>query len=424
MDPEGAVDLLIRDMVGELAQRIPEASEELRAVILAEIPPLRGDLYIEGMLTASIEENVALILHLMQHRIDLDRVEAPVAAVEWARRLAQRDIPTSVLVRAYRLAHARFLSDCLEELGRRTPDVKVLALAGTVFNQRLFSYVDIVSEQVTAAHERERDRWLRQRAVAQLSMVRALLSGSGTDVDEAEAVLDYPLRRDHLGLVVWDGQPGHTAEAVADPQRVVGELARAVGSTAPLFVPRDEQLAWAWIALPAGRTPPRSGLGEVLGRCQVRVAFGEPAHGVAGFGATHRQAQLAHTAATLGGPQRARATWFAEVGPLALMYSDPDAARDWVHSVLGPLAQEGERFARLRETLHAFLVLRGSFTATGERLMLHKNTVQYRVQKAVECLGRPWEEDTANLELALRACDWFGVRMTVAPSRVGPGTTS
>ncbi|MGC9538868.1 PucR family transcriptional regulator [Streptomyces sp. UG1] len=423
MDTEGDVDLLIRDMVGELAQRIPEISDGLRAQILADIPSLRGDPYIEGMLTASIEENVALMLHLMQHRIDLDRVEAPVAAVEWARRLAQRDIPTSVLVRAYQLAHARFVSDCLDELGRRAADVKVLALAGPVFNQRLFSYVDIVSEQVTAAHERERDRWLRHHAVAQLSTVKALLSGSGIDIDEAEAVLNHPLRRDHLGLVVWGGGPEHTVEA-ADPQRVVGELARAVGSGAPLFVHRDEQLAWAWIALPSGRTPARSSLDEVLGRCRLRVAFGEPAHGVAGFRATHRQAQLAHTAATLGGPEHAQATWFAEVGPLALMWSDPDAARDWVHSVLGPLAQEGERFARLRETLHVFLALRGSFTATGERLMLHKNTVQYRVHKAVECLGRPWEEDTANLELALRACGWFGGRMTAASGRVGPGAAS
>ncbi|MGW0827770.1 PucR family transcriptional regulator [Streptomyces sp. NPDC002845] len=422
MDTEGDVDLLIRNMVGEFAQRIPEISDDLRRGILDRIPSLRGDPDIEGMLSASIEENVSLIVHLMQHRIDVSRVEAPVAAVEYARRLAQRGIPTSALVRAYRLAHARFLPDCWDRLGRQAGDVKVLALAGTVFTRRLFSYVDIVSEQVTAAHERERDLWVRNRAVAQQAAAEALLSGA--DAGEAATALNYPLDRDHLGLIVWSGGGATAGEQAADPQGVVRSLARVAGGDARLVVPLDERLAWARLPLPSGHVLSKSRLAEVLDRWPLRVAFGEPAQGVEGFRAPHRQALLAHTAATLGGPADAPATWFAEVGPLALMCSDLESARDWVRSVLGPLAQDGERFGRLRETLGVFLALHGSYTAAGERLMMHKNSVQYRVQKAVESLGRPWEQNTADLELALRACDWFGARMTRAPGPVGPGAAS
>jgi DNA-binding PucR family transcriptional regulator len=45
------------------------------------------------------------------------------------------------------------------------------------------------------------------------------------------------------------------------------------------------------------------------------------------------------------------------------------------------LAADDEHHARLRETLLAFLQSGGSYKATAERLVLHKNTVQYRIRK-------------------------------------------
>jgi DNA-binding PucR family transcriptional regulator len=40
--------------------------------------------------------------------------------------------------------------------------------------------------------------------------------------------------------------------------------------------------------------------------------------------------------------------------------------------------------------------------------MLHKNTVQYRIRKARESLGRPMGESRYEVELALRASRWLG----------------
>ena len=40
--------------------------------------------------------------------------------------------------------------------------------------------------------------------------------------------------------------------------------------------------------------------------------------------------------------------------------------------------------------------------------MLHKNTVQYRIRKAEESLGRPVGENRHDVELALRASHWLG----------------
>ena len=63
---------------------------------------------------------------------------------------------------------------------------------------------------------------------------------------------------------------------------------------------------------------------------------------------------------------------------------------------------------RLRETARAFLVTGGSHTAAAEMLHLHKNTVQYRVQRVEELLGRPLRESRLEVELALLACHWMG----------------
>jgi DNA-binding PucR family transcriptional regulator len=40
--------------------------------------------------------------------------------------------------------------------------------------------------------------------------------------------------------------------------------------------------------------------------------------------------------------------------------------------------------------------------------MLHKNTVQYRIRKAEESLGRPVGQHQHDVELALRAARWLG----------------
>jgi DNA-binding PucR family transcriptional regulator len=56
----------------------------------------------------------------------------------------------------------------------------------------------------------------------------------------------------------------------------------------------------------------------------------------------------------------------------------------------------------------AFLAERGSYVATAARVHLHKNTVKYRIDKAIEERGRPVDDGRLELELALIACRWLG----------------
>jgi DNA-binding PucR family transcriptional regulator len=101
-------------------------------------------------------------------------------------------------------------------------------------------------------------------------------------------------------------------------------------------------------------------------------------------------------------------TSFRDVAPLALMSNSIELMRAWVIETLGSLAADDDHNARLRATLRVFLQEDGSFKATAERLTLHKNTVQYRVRKAEEGLGRPIDENRLHVELALLASQWLG----------------
>jgi DNA-binding PucR family transcriptional regulator len=113
---------------------------------------------------------------------------------------------------------------------------------------------------------------------------------------------------------------------------------------------------------------------------------------------------------------RPRVTTFSEVAPAALMLGSGELLRGWLQATLADLATDDEQHARLRDTLRAFLASGGSYKTAAEQLMLHKNTVQYRIRKAEESLGRPLDGNRLNVELALLASHWLGPAVLRPPA--------
>jgi hypothetical protein len=68
-----------------------------------EIPELGWDRRAMELLGPSVEGNIDTLLHALRYAIPVELVAVPVAAMEYARRLAQYGIPLNALVRAYRL---------------------------------------------------------------------------------------------------------------------------------------------------------------------------------------------------------------------------------------------------------------------------------------------------------------------------------
>ena len=410
------------DVSGALGPRTAEVSADIYDLIVREIPQLRTDSQVLTLLEASVTENVATVLHILQHGIDLDRARAPTAAQEYARRLAQRGIPVAALLRAYRIGSARFQDWCLEELGRRTDSAAIVSATGLRIAEITATYIDRVSEEVLAAYEVEKENWLRNLSAARAARIRALLRGERVDVDASEVVLGYRLRQHHVGVVCWLPEAEAGGSSLARLEDATSEVAPpagggggagcqapAAGEARPNFLPQDESSSWAWLplgardtfAVPALRGGARPGPG-------IRFAVGAVGAGVAGFRRTHRQALGAHAVALAAGRSGPRMTSFGDVAPLALMSGSIELLRAWVLETLGPLADDDDHNARLRDTLRVFLQEKGSYKATAERLILHKNSVQYRVRKAAEALGHPIDEHRLQVELALLASQWLG----------------
>jgi hypothetical protein len=414
-----AVAELMADVSAALTRRLSALCEDVYEVILREIPQLNGDKPVLTLLASSVHGNVDTCLQVMQYRIDLSNVHAPPAAVEYTRRLAQRGIPLAALLRAYRVGHARFFDWLLNELAQQTSDAEMVSTTALSMSRIVAEYIDQTSEGLVSAYEREKEDWLRKRSTARAVRVRDLLSGKRIDVSAAEATLGYRLRQYHVGLVCWVGDAVSAADEITRLERATGHAAgQAACHGDPLFLPCDESSAWAWLPLGSRDTFGSAAATACTADADIDIhfAFGDPAKGTAGFLSSHQQAiaaQAVALAAASGGP---RVTTFSEVAPVALMLGSGELLRGWLQATLADLATDDEHHARLRDTLRAFLASGGSYKATAEQLMLHKNTIQYRIRKAEESLGRPLDENRLSVELALLASHWLGPAVLRRPA--------
>ena len=408
----------VAEVAGRLHDRLADASSEVRRSLEDQIPELRGDAALVELLGTSVEGNVDTILYSLRYDIAVERVEAPTAALEYARRLAQRGVPVNALVRAYRLGQRRVNELIFAEL--RAIDIPesmrvavIEAITGT-----MFEYIDWMSQQVVAVYEDERERWLENQNSLRALRVREILAANkAIDVDGVTTAIRYPLRWHHLGLVTWYADPGTEGDELARLQRFVRDLGEAAGAAAaPLFVAADQSCGWGWLPY---RTAGPDAVADVVSKVRrfalsrpdpPSVAIGTMAGGVEGFRRSHREAEEVRGVAIVS--DRRGQTVIAATDPglsvVARLGGDVVATRDWVATVLGDLASDDENDARLRETLRVFLACGSSYKMAAEDLNLHFNSVKYRVARAVARRGREIGSDRLDVELALLACHWYG----------------
>ncbi len=414
-----AVGELVASVATVVAGQAGAVSEDVYKVILREIPQLDDDKPLLALLASSVDSNVNTCLQIMQHQIDLTAVQAPAVAVEYARRLAQRGTPLTALLRAYRLGHACFSGWLLTELGQQAVDAEMITASTLCMSKVVAAYIDQTSEEMVAAYTQERENWLRKRNAARAARVRDLLSGERIDVSAAEVTLGYRLRQYHVGLVCWTVDAMGAADQITRLERAIGQVAmHAACGGDPVFLPRDESSAWAWLPLGIRDTFDAAPAAADAG-AGIHFAFGDAARGSAGFCLTHRQAVATQAVALAAGSALPRVVTFGEVAPVAMMLGSMDLLRAWVLATLGGLATDDEHQARLRETLLVFLQSGGSYKSTAEHLVLHKNTVQYRIRKAEESLGRTAAEHRDDLELALQASHWLGSSVLQSSAAAG-----
>ncbi len=398
-----------------------ELTGSIQEIVVTEIAELRDDAQLVQLLRDSIEGNVATVFSAIRHAIPIEKVELPTAAVEHARRLAQRGVTVNALVRSYRLGHKAVLDAVLDEIAASDLEPPLSLAVFSQISEVTFGYVDWITQQVVITYQSEHDRWMESQSGLRALRVRELLDGADLDIDAVTTAIRYPLRRTHLAVVAWrDKDDG--GDDLASMERFVDQLAESAGAReSSLFISVDRLTGWAWIPVRAEAAPNAVARMRAFAESRIDapwIAAGNPLPGVEGFRRSHQQAQEAHAVAIASGSNAHRVTVASDPGlsTAALVGNNLAAARVWVAEVLGPLASCTDNDERLRETLGVFLRAGGSFKAAAEELHLHSNSVKYRVQRAIDRRGRPISDGRLDVEVALLLCHWYGNAVLTVPA--------
>jgi hypothetical protein len=415
--PPVQVDDALRAEFANIARRllserrdtfIAELFEKLRS----DIAELVEDPRMLSLLEASVTENVVSVVNYLEHGMVIKDLDASSAALSHARTLAQRDIPLSALFRAYRVGHAQFVLMGLDVIRQGDPALQI-ELAQILF-ARSADFIDKVCQQVGHAYDTERDQWVGDRGGIRQYWVAEVLAGSNVDFAEAESALGYRLAGTHVGVQMW----APTEVAGLDARAMFEETRRILSGVLapvahPLLVPRDEREMHVWFPVRAGSDLPIDALTDALRAARTQrlhVAVGRPEAGISGFRLTISQAKRVKDVMLTSTNPMPTSVTYDQLGPVALMSSDIDALQRFVLRTLGALAKDGEREETLRETLRAFLGHNRSYATTAQAMIMHRNSVQYRVNQALALCERELTEvDVAlDLQVALNAAHWLG----------------
>ncbi|WP_245746342.1 PucR family transcriptional regulator [Nocardia altamirensis] len=405
---------------------LEQVVSRLDSAIVAKVPEL-SDRDVRRDLAASTRAHARTTLSGITS--DTFEYVLPEEAHAFARTIARRGFDLRVLLRTYHAgldAVIDYMTDAIEE--RPAPQEIERAVMLRMFD-RATKWVNMSVELLTDTYMEERERVLRAALNRRTETIRALLAGDDIDADQASVRLGYRLNQRHLAFVLWtdEGESGSgDGEVIGLLERVAAKVAAEVGAGRVLTAASGASGMWAWAGLDdsePGHGRIEQGAADIgalerigdLVDAPVRVAFGAPAGQIAGFRQSHREAVAARQVAERGPVRAHRVIDYREVEIAYLAGADDAAMRGLIGRELRALSGRDANSARLRATLHAYLKSHRSPEATAKLLGVHKNTVRYRIQRIEELLGRPIEQRSLPLELALACLAVYGV--DVLPDR-------
>lgn len=367
----------------ELVVHLRERATEIEEAILARIRAL-SDSEAEGdpEYVAGLRATVGEVLEYGLARIEKGEDwtgPIPSTAAAQARRAARNGIRLDTVLRRY-AAGDRLLGDFVMDEADRFPSKalrKVLQAQGP--------QVDRLMAAVAAEYMDELGQMKRSPTQRLAERVQRLVAGEGL-ADVAE--LEYTFDAWHLGMIV----KGDNAEAD------VRALAAGLDSQI-LAVPRGSGIVWAWLG--ARRPLSFSDVERLLSTGiagDALLAVGEPRSGIDGWRLTHREAEAAQEV-MLRKPQRI--TRARDVILLAAVLRDDALAKSLFETYLAPLEGHGDSGAVLRETLRAYFSAGLNAATAAAALAVDRHTVQRRLRKAEEAIGRLLPDCHAELVVAL-----------------------
>jgi DNA-binding PucR family transcriptional regulator len=226
----------------------------------------------------------------------------------------------------------------------------------------------------------------------QVERVEKLLAGEILDTSR----LAYDFDVDHVALIA--SGPGAT--------RAIDDRVAATGLSS-LSVEADEGMVWGWLGSRDGfdvaafeAVTPSARAGDLAGPGKdLRLAIGEPSHGLGGWRLSHHQARAALAVAHRGTEPVVR---YGDVALLASLVRDELLGDSLRRLYIEPLEGDRDGGEELRRTLRAYFEADRNVSEAGSAIGVTRQAVARRLRAAEERIGRPLGTCGAELELALR----------------------
>ena len=366
------------ELVARLRARSAEIEDTVYNRVRKMADPVEGDdPEYRAYLRATVAEAIDYTLLGIERGEDWEG-PLPEAAMVQARRAARTGVKLDAVLRRY-AAGDRLVGEFVVDEAARLPNEAMRPLV-----RAQGPHVDRMMAGVATEYMEELERIRRSPAQRVAERVQRLLAA---DSPADAAGLDYELDAWHLGLVLTSSRPDVAARTLS------AGLNRQL-----LVVPQGNDGAWAWLG---GRQ--RTMVDEVerylgagvLG--DVTVAAGEPHWGLEGWRLTHHEARAAQQVMMRRPQPLIQAS---DVILLAAVLRDEMLAQSLRETYLAPL-DDGDSGLGLRETLRAYFDAGFNAATAAAALEVDRHTVQRRLRKVEEALGRLLHSCHAELEVAL-----------------------
>lgn len=386
----------IPEWAARVATQLTDLGPELSTHIMAAVTEMPQDAEMHAATETNAIAHIGAMAALLRFGIPPEGIEAPAQATDFARLMVHRGVGLPTLLRCYHVGQAKLWRQWVDVVFADVDDPDELKRLVTWSTDFVSTYLDVVRIHVVAAYEDERVRWERSQAAATEDAIRSLLAGAVLDADTTSSQMRYELRRHHIAVVLHPDPLTEPSAHLAAMEAAARQIAEALDAGPPVLMRASDRSVYGWVGcleLPTDKA--------VLAAADVPLppgcsgALGNPGHGPAGFRESHLQARQAVRAAD------GRLVAFAQVGLASALLADPEAARRFALAELGGLAADDAATGRLRETLEAYLAEGASHKRAALRLTLHEKTVEQRVRRAEDLLGRTLAGRRSAVEAAL-----------------------
>jgi hypothetical protein len=370
-----------RELVQAMLTRLPEFSDRL-AQLLSE----KDDFY--HQVDNRSPEELRQVCRANLERALTSLVEGRGLSLDAARKTglaqARQGIPLPSVLRAFRIGGIFVYEGLLELAGPG-----FINPARTVeINAGVWRTIDLYSDALTTAY----NEVAAELSYEKLALLDGLLQGrfsSQADLERAAKELDLPTSGTFVAVVTESVKP--------DEQTGVEALLRA----------RRWSSAWrpgAEVGLVAiDRVEDLRRLRDMLGTLPLAVGMSRPFNGFLELPDAVHRARIARRSLSSGA---AGVAVFGDSPVTTLVASAPAMARDVVRSVLtGVLVLPPAERQVLLDTLVAWFAGHGSAKEAADRLIVHPNTVRYRLRRVQELTKRNLSDpvDVGELYVALEA---------------------